>query len=293
MISWNPIWLGLAIWWFTGSAALADDTIRVTTWNMEWFPAGKPTKVAAEIEEQRIQAAANVIEILNPDVLLRQEVRDWETCEKLAKAVKSLRYQVAVVSAFKEFGSVTWQQEAILAKQPAESSWSAPWTTKGTVDPPRGYAFATFRFGGQLVAFYSVHLKSNLIRGGDVAKQAQLNILKRELAASQLMAHVDEIPKKLTGLRSIVVGGDLNTNVDQADFNAEKTLGIFNATGFLNSFGALPLVKRITHPGTAQFPDATFDYIFTKGLKPVGAPEVTPSNLSDHWPVTVELRITR
>jgi endonuclease/exonuclease/phosphatase family metal-dependent hydrolase len=137
---------------------------------------------------------------LNPDVLLLQEVRDWETCEKLAAAVKSLKYKVAVVSAFREFGSVGWQQEAILSKQDAESAWSAPWTSKGTVDAPRGYAFATFRYGGKLVGFYSVHLKSNLIRGGDVPKQAQLNILKRELAAEQVVAHSKEMQKTFPGM---------------------------------------------------------------------------------------------
>lgn len=211
------------------SACFAADTIRVTTWNLEWFPSGKPTKADPKLEEQRIQAAADIIEVLNPDVLLLQEVRDWETCEKLAKAVKSLRYKVAVVSAFKEFGSVGWQQEAILAKTDAESAWSASWSTKGAVDPPRGYAFATFRFSGRLVGFYSIHLKSNLIRGGDVAKQAQTNILKRELAAEQLMAHVGEMQTTFPTMKRLAVGGDFNTNSDQADFISERTLGIFSA----------------------------------------------------------------
>ena len=269
--------------------SFAADTIRVTTWNLEWFPSGKSTKAPEEVEQQRIQAAANVIEVLNPDVLLLQEVRDWETCEKLAAAVKSLKYHVIVVSAFKEFGSVTWQQEAILAKQDAESAWSAPWTTKGAVDPPRGYAFATFRYGGRLVGFYSVHLKSNLIRGGDVAKQAQLNILKRELAGEQLVTHANEMQKTFPGLRGVVVGGDFNTNVDQADFVSEKTLGIFTGAGFSNSFGTLPLAKRVTHPGKGRYPDATFDYLWMKGMKAVGVPEITGTVLSDHWPVTVEV----
>lgn len=267
----------------------AGDPIRITTWNMEWFPSGKMIKAAPQVETQRIQDAANVIEVLNPDVLLLQEVRDWAACEKLAAAVKSLKYHVAVVSAFKEIGTVSWQQQGILSKQEAESAWSAPWSTGGTVDPPRGYVFATFRFGGRLVGFYSIHLKSNLIRGGDNAKQTQLNILKRELAAEQLMGHAKEMEKTFPGLMGLVVGGDFNTSPDQTEFAREKTLGTFGAGGFLNSFGELPLPKRVTHPGSGRYPDATFDYLWLKGLKPVSAPEITRSSLSDHSPVTVEL----
>ena len=266
--------------------ARADDTIRVTTWNLQWFPSGSQNKAAPEVEKQRIQAAADAIEVLNPDVLLLQEVRDWETCEKLAAAVKGQKYQVAVCSAFKEFGTVGWQQVAILAKQPAEAAWAAGWTTIGAVDPPRGYAFATFRFGERQIGFYSVHLKSNLVRSGNPFQQLQLNILKRELAAEQLVTHAGEMQKTFTGLNSVVVGGDFNTNPDQAEFVSERTLGIFTVAGFLNAFDGVPLRDRITHPGKGRYPDATFDYLFLKGVEPVGAPEITRSSVSDHWPVT-------
>lgn len=281
-------WLAIAAGLVVGGSALGEDTIRVTTWNLEWFPSGKPTKSSPEVEQQRIEAAAKVIEVLNPDVLLLQEVRDWETCEKLAAAVKTLKYRVIVVSAFKEFGTVTWQQVAILAKQDAESAWSASWTSKSTVDPPRGYAFATFRFGGSLVGFYSVHLKSNLVRGGDVEKQAQLNILKRELAAGQLITHAGEMQKTFPYLRGFIVGGDFNTNRDQAEFVSERTLGIFTEGGFQNSFGSLPLERRVTHPGKGRYPDSTFDYLFTRSMKILAAPEISNSTVSDHFPVSIE-----
>src|SRR4051794_40902328 len=110
--------------WLCGAAFVTGDTIRVTTWNLEWFPSGKSTKAAPEVEAQRIAEAAAIIEVLNPDVLLLQEVRDWETCEKLAQAVHKLKYHVAVCSAFKELGAVGRQQEAILSKQYAEAAWS-------------------------------------------------------------------------------------------------------------------------------------------------------------------------
>jgi endonuclease/exonuclease/phosphatase family metal-dependent hydrolase len=279
------------LWLAVAGSSLGGDTIRVTTCNLEWFPSGKPTKAAPEVEAQKIADTAAAIEVLNPDVLLLQEVRDWETCERLATAVKSLKYQVAVCSAFKEFGSASWQQVAILSKRPAEAAWSEEWKTRGAVDPPRGFAFANFRFGSSLVGFYSVHLKSNLIRGGDHLKQTQLNILKRELAAEQLVAHAAGVGKAFAGMKSFVVGGDFNTTTDQQEFASERTLPLFTAAGFLNSFGKLPSAKRITHPGKGRYPDATFDYLFLKGLQPLGAPEITRSNLSDHWPVTVEASV--
>src|ERR1043165_4190509 len=102
--------------------SFAADAIRVTTWNLEWFPSGKMTKAAPEVEQQRIAEAASVIEVLNPDVLLLQEVRDWDTCEQLAAAVKSLKYHVIVCSAFEEHNGIsTWQQQAILAKEYADA----------------------------------------------------------------------------------------------------------------------------------------------------------------------------
>ena len=36
--------------------------------------------------------------------------------------------------------------------------------------------------------------------------------------------------------------------------------------GYPSGFEGLPLSRRVTHPGTHGFPDATFDFIFAKGL---------------------------
>jgi hypothetical protein len=53
----------------------------------------------------------------------------------------------------------------------------------------------------------------------------------------------------------------------------------------------IPLLsQRVTHPGIHGFPDATFDYVFTRDLK-ASPPIVTQTNASDHWPVTREFRL--
>jgi len=52
--------------------------IRVTTWNLEWFPNGSPDDATLEKQAQRIEAAANVLKKLDPDILLLQEMRDYD-----------------------------------------------------------------------------------------------------------------------------------------------------------------------------------------------------------------------
>jgi endonuclease/exonuclease/phosphatase (EEP) superfamily protein YafD len=91
-------------------------------------------------------------------------------------------------------------------------------------------------------------------------------------------------------IKSVVIGGDFNTNHDQAMFAAERTLDSLADAGYQNGFQGLGLSERVTHPGSHGFPDATFDFIFTKGLT-VLQPTVTRTNASDHWPVTRNFRL--
>ena len=268
-------------------------TIRVTTWNLHWFPAGSQNRVPRAVEEERISAAAEQLKILHPDVVLLQEIRDWDTCERLITALKPIEYHTLVCSAFRDSfgGGVGKQQVAILAKRWAQAAWSESWTRKGKLDPPRGFAFTAIRYGEQDIGFYSLHLKSNLVRAsGDL--EAQLNIAKRELAAEQLVAHIRAIETNvLPSVRHIVVGGDFNTNRDQPIFVSERTLATMMEAGFADAFAGIPLSSRITHPGSGRYPDATFDYFFVKNLKLLHAPIVTESKASDHRPVTCDFQL--
>lgn len=268
------------------------EQIRVTTWNLEWFPSGSPNLASPEVEAKRIEDAAKALKEINPDVILLQEIRDLETCEKLAVALKPESYTVAICSRFKDDfgGGLGRQQVAIIAKSAAIAAWSDKWKIFGKVDPPRGYSFAAFRFGTQTVGFYSVHLKSNLTRSNP-EKEGQINILKRELAAEQVILHKKEAEEALKGpIGIVVVGGDFNTNPDQSSFVSEKTLQLFKVEGFLSGFENLPLESRVTHPGKGRYPNATFDYIFVKGNK-ASKPEILSSPVSDHYPVTRVLEL--
>jgi hypothetical protein len=57
--------------------------IRITTWNLEWFPNGSAKDAPLEVQAQRVKAAADVLKKLNPDILLLQEMRDYDACTRL------------------------------------------------------------------------------------------------------------------------------------------------------------------------------------------------------------------
>jgi hypothetical protein len=76
--------------------------IRITTWNLEWFPNGSAHDATPEVQAQGIQAAADVIRPIDPDIILLQEIRDYEACARLGEAIAPGMYHVAICSAFKE-----------------------------------------------------------------------------------------------------------------------------------------------------------------------------------------------
>jgi endonuclease/exonuclease/phosphatase family metal-dependent hydrolase len=195
--------------------------IRITTWNLEWFPNGSAGEATPEKQAQRIQAAADVLKKLNPDILLLQEVRDYDACARLGEAIQPGAYTVSICSAFK--GGK--QQEAIVAKIPAQAAWSESWKSMEGIDPPRGFAFTWFKIGNADIGVYSVHLKSNLVTHGNAEIETAQNIRKREVSIQQLLAHIrDVLGTVIPSIKGLVVGGDFNTNHDQAMFAAEKTL---------------------------------------------------------------------
>ena len=65
-------------------AGSPDSTnIRITTWNLEWFPSGSPKDAPLQQQNQRIKEAADVLRPINPDIVLLQEVRDYDVCARL------------------------------------------------------------------------------------------------------------------------------------------------------------------------------------------------------------------
>jgi len=280
--------VGIAVLFAFASLGQADPVkVRITTWNLEWFPNGSAREATPEKQAQHIEAAANALRPLNADILVLQEMRDYDACVRLGEAIAPKTYQVAICSAFKGGR----QEEAILAKMPAQAAWAEAWKSTGSVDSPRGLAFAWFKIGNASIGVYSLHLKSNLVTKGNPETETAMNIQKREVAVQQLLAHVhDVIATAIPSIKGIIIGGDFNTNHDQAMFAAEKTLNTLTDAAYANVFEGLPLSQRITHPANHGFPDATFDYFFGKEVK-LGSPIITPTKVSDHFPVTCDIEV--
>jgi hypothetical protein len=68
----------LALFVVGSALGQSQPKIRVTTWNLEWFPNGSPQESTPEKQAQRIEAVADVLKKLDPDILLLQEMRDYD-----------------------------------------------------------------------------------------------------------------------------------------------------------------------------------------------------------------------
>src|ERR1051325_7760980 len=101
-------------------------TVRCTTWNLEWFPNGSAHDASPEEQNRRMTDAATVLKPLHPDILLLQEVRDYDACSRLSNAIEPCEYHVEICSAFKEpFRSGPGRQQvAILSTLHAQVAWS-------------------------------------------------------------------------------------------------------------------------------------------------------------------------
>ena len=194
--------------------------VSIATWNLEWFPGGKPNSSQAE-RLVHMSAAKDALIDIRPDILCLQEVREWESVAELVSVLPG--FQTLVVGRFREMGSsgpLSIQQTAIASKRPAEAAWSESFKPSPAT-PPRGFSFAAIRHGQTLLLVYSVHFKSN--RG-----KATSNINKREEAARQLLDHVAEMERAYSANARIVtvIAGDFNTDPTDARFASEGTFAL-------------------------------------------------------------------
>lgn len=247
---------------FAVSLLIADPllakTLTVAEWNLEWFPGRSPNSTP-EAQQKHMEAAQKVLKQINPDIFMAEEIGDWDSFVKLVSVVPKLNVQT--VSAFKYGTSIARQQEAIASTLPANSTWSEPWK-KAEANPPRGMAFAALTLpNGKLLFVYCVHLKAN---GGD----APPNLAKREDSAKQIVAHVADMEKiyKAYKVLGTIIGGDFNTNLENAEWKNEKTIPTLEEAGFYNTWTGVKPEQRLTWKGSDRFAATTFDFLFTKGL---------------------------
>jgi endonuclease/exonuclease/phosphatase family metal-dependent hydrolase len=230
--------------------------LKIVTWNLHDFPSHvHDRRMPAKIEARNMEVIAREIRSMHPDIVILQEIRDASACSNLCIMLGN-DFRVSVCSGFADRAGIPlFQQVTILSRLPATTNEWHCWNTVGVMDPPRGYAMATFAYSNETVRVFSVHLKSNLTRG-NAERENQLNILKRELAVEQLL-HV------IGTNNNVVVGGDFNTDMAKLEFVSEHTLLALRDAGFVSCYNSDN--TPITCPGRGQHADATFDYLWCRG----------------------------
>ena len=271
--------------------------VVVGTWNGNWFPSGRAEHRAhPDVEAATASAAAKMLadglKAVDPDgtndvILCLNEIRGPRVASNLVAQIGRKGLRVAAISGYRRRDRFDQQQDVIATTLPvAEAHWSK-WKVAGKSTPPRGYAFAAVVVDPATTAnVYAVHLKSNY--GATTAEIKALNREKRTLAIAQV--EEQERPKRGRAKRPVIVAGDMNADRWRKEFRDEKLFGILEAAGFANALAPLPADARGTHPSRA-YGDSALDYIFCRGLDPVGRPCIVPNDgLSDHRAVFVLLR---
>jgi endonuclease/exonuclease/phosphatase family metal-dependent hydrolase len=279
--------LTLVIFWLLLALlqAASAEVVRIVTWNLEWFPGGKPTSSEAE-RAIHMSAAKDALMDLHADILCLQEVRDWDSVAELVSVLPG--FQPFVVSRFREFGSsgpITIQQSAIASRWPADSAWSESFKPSAPT-PPRGFSFAAIPRGKVMLLIYSVHFKSNRGAPGE-------DIAKREGAARRLLAHASAMETLYSKGATVVtlIAGDFNTDPTEARFAFELTFTLLREGGFAWAWEKIPLPERVTLPARGRYPDASFDGFFVRGAPVLSCRPIAVQGISDHFPALLSVEL--
>lgn len=268
-----------------GPSCLAD-TIRVTTWNLE-------SAAAPATNQSRVQQAAAELKKLNPDVILLQEVSDWQMCDRLAQALKPAAYKVLICSSFRAPGTGTLrkQQVAILAKRRAYFCWSEAWRAEGNLALPGGLAFAAVQVGQQRVGLFSV--QADVLSAAETEPSQGAARLRAEAeSVGQLLEQVASVTNWVANrVQVLVVGGTFDPGVQDALAGQNTPLQLLEEAGFGDACLGVPAAERETRPGRAGQPGTTDDYIFTQPMGCAGYPRIPSAPAFVHRPVTCDVEL--
>jgi hypothetical protein len=202
--------LCLAILLLLGHPAAAAP-LRIATWNLREPAASATNDPSLKSADGRIQDAAVTLGRLDPDVIILQQVRDWQMCQQVVQALQPAAYSVQVCSSFRDVrtGAAGRQQIAILSKRKAYFSWSEPWRAEGQ-PISGGFTFAALRLGKQRIGLFAVQLGDTALTFGtnnEVEKIAQA----REACMQQWVRELGSFKQWVTNrIEAVVVTGGLN-----------------------------------------------------------------------------------
>lgn len=276
------------------STSLAAEPLRTITWNMEWFPGGRPN-APKEARDLQTKGVEKILGLLTPDIFLAQELTDQKAFAELVAKFPDLKVDVFSNFLDPQSGRPGPQQCAIASSLKAHSAWFEEFApTEDLPNLRRGFAFAALEHpDGGLIMLYSVHLKSN--RGSHTPK-GELNVAKtRAESVRQLVAHKAAMEEKFADEEIVgwLIGGDFNTN-DDGQFPKCTVIKDLEAAGFYDTWANTPKQERLTwrnHPDDTRFKPTTFDYLMTSGFKknPAKNYNDVPIEISDHTAVMLLL----
>ena len=274
--------------------------VKFTFWNVEWFPGRRPD-AQETARERHVAAVVPVVQRLDPDVLGLEEVADADAARRITDGLPG-GFRVDVATEFqRETGEPTRQQTILASRLPLVNGWWESWhPTADGMRPRRGFAFAAYQPApGQVLLVYALHLKSNRV---DEPGGAATNAAMRVESVRQLVAHARAMAAAYAkmGAVTVVLGGDLNTSLDDPRFASEGTLQTLLGDGYRWAFQNVPPADRVSLPGGGRYPDTTFDHVFFRSFDPAGVAtaglisvgvEPTGHECSDHRPVSATLEL--
>lgn len=271
----------------SGTAPAGPPTsLTVAFWNIQWFPGQRPDSDLAAQQRQTLSVHSDIKRI-NPDLIGMEEIRNWQAATVAVQPLPGMKVDVCANFPPRE-GQKEAQEIAIASRLQPLSAWVEEWKPAGLSTPPRGFAFAAYEpKPHRLLLVYCVHFKSNR---GEIAE----NVPIREEAARQLLDHIEAMQRAYSGLGQLswIIGGDFNTSLDDARFGSEKTLRNLLNKGFSWVWQNVPLPARMTLHGDRNFPPASFDHIFYRGLTLRHAEVIsTTRQSSDHKPIVAKFEL--
>ena len=224
-------------------------TVKITFWNVDWFPGRRPN-AGQRAQASHVAAVVPVTGRLDPDVLGLEEVSDADGAHLIADHLKGFHVDVCTEFTRAPFNEPSRQQTALCSRLPLlESGWQNWRPTAAGLQPRRGFVFAAYQPApGEILLVYGVHLKSNVFDepGGDATNTAM-----REESMRQLLVHEHVTAARLASagkVRLAVVGGDMNTSLDDSRFESEENVARAARRGRLSLGLGGRAVRTAHHP---------------------------------------------
>lgn len=268
-----------------GEAAVQKE-FSIATWNIEWFPGGKPNESSPEKVNAHIRGVAEWIQKHAPTILIACEVRDLASLQKMNLE----EYPSLACTEFEEsHPGLPNLGIAFVSRVPWKEIWALDFSNLAqTRDrPPRGILGAEFILpSGERLTVYGVHLKSNY--GNNETTRLQRQRAIRYLEWDWRRRGINPARE------NIILAGDFNVSLHDPAFDEEQTFSkLLGEHHFTSALHGLSAKEQFTLPGRKIYSGNTFDYIlFSPSLRkklkrkpPWGRVIPVPPTLSDHFPV--------